>query len=74
MDTRIAITPDVTTLVNILTVEPERQKELLALLRDNTDFRLGFSDRATCSLRPPHEGASALCNNRSVEVSSLRLL
>lgn len=37
MDTTIAITPDVITLINTLTVEPERLSELLALLRDNTD-------------------------------------
>ena len=37
MDTTIAITPDVTTLINILTVEPERHEELLGLLRTNTD-------------------------------------
>ena len=37
MNTTIAITPDVTTLINILAVEPDRLSELLALLRDNTD-------------------------------------
>jgi quinol monooxygenase YgiN len=37
MDTRIAIAPEVTTLINILTVEPERHEELLKLLKDNTD-------------------------------------
>jgi quinol monooxygenase YgiN len=37
MDTKIAVTPDVATLINILTVEPERQQELLRLLRENTD-------------------------------------
>ena len=37
MDNRITITPDGTTLINILTVEPERQEDLLRLLRDNTD-------------------------------------
>jgi quinol monooxygenase YgiN len=37
MDTTIAVTPDVTTLVNTLTVKPEWLAELLALLRDNTD-------------------------------------
>ena len=36
MDT-IAVTADVTTLINILTVEPERQRELLGLLRDNIE-------------------------------------
>jgi quinol monooxygenase YgiN len=44
MDTTIAITPAVTTLVNILTVEPERQEELLALLRDNTDNHVSKLD------------------------------
>lgn len=37
MDTTIAITPDVITLINTLTVEPERMNELVALLRDNAD-------------------------------------
>ena len=37
MNTTIAITPHVTTLINILTVEPERQAELLGLLRENTE-------------------------------------
>jgi quinol monooxygenase YgiN len=37
MDARIAIRPDVTTLINILTVEPERHEELLGLLKSNTE-------------------------------------
>jgi quinol monooxygenase YgiN len=37
MDTSITVTPDVTTLINILTVEPENQTKLVELLRDNTD-------------------------------------
>src|SRR5258708_17891003 len=37
MDTTITVTPDVTTLINILTVEPENQTKLAELLRDNTD-------------------------------------
>ena len=37
METRIAISPEVTTLINVLTVEPERHEELLGLLRDNTE-------------------------------------
>lgn len=37
MDTTIAITPTVITLINVLTVEPERHDELLRLLRANTD-------------------------------------
>ena len=37
MDTKIAVTLDVTTLINILTVEPERHRELLGLLRDNIE-------------------------------------
>lgn len=37
MDARIAVTPAVTTLVNVFTVEPERQEELLGLLRANTE-------------------------------------
>src|SRR3982750_3445396 len=35
--TTTAASPDVTTLINILTVEPERQTALLSLLRENTD-------------------------------------
>jgi quinol monooxygenase YgiN len=37
MDTTITVTPDVTTLINFLTVEPENQTKLVELLRDNTD-------------------------------------
>jgi len=36
MDTTITATPEVTTLINILTVEPENQTKLEELLRDNT--------------------------------------
>jgi quinol monooxygenase YgiN len=37
MNTTIAVTKEVTTLINILTVEPENQQKLIKLLRDNTD-------------------------------------
>ena len=37
MTTTIAVDPDVTTLINVLTVEPQNQKKLIELLRDNTD-------------------------------------
>ena len=37
MSTTIAVTKEVTTLINILTVEPENQSKLLALLRDSTE-------------------------------------
>jgi quinol monooxygenase YgiN len=37
MNTTIAVTKDVTTLINILTVEPENQQKLIELLRDNTE-------------------------------------
>jgi quinol monooxygenase YgiN len=37
MNATIAVTQDVTTLINILTVEPENQPKLIALLRDNTE-------------------------------------
>ena len=37
MNTTIAVTKDVTTLVNVLTVEPENQQKLIQLLRDNTE-------------------------------------
>jgi quinol monooxygenase YgiN len=37
MDATITVTPEVTTLINILTVEPENQTKLVELLRDNTD-------------------------------------
>ena len=36
MNTTIAVTKEVTTLINILTVEPSQQK-LIELLRDNTE-------------------------------------
>jgi quinol monooxygenase YgiN len=37
MNATIAMTKDVTTLINILTVEPENQPKLIELLRDNTE-------------------------------------
>ena len=37
MNTTIEMTKKVTTLVNILTVEPENQQKLIRLLRDNTE-------------------------------------
>jgi quinol monooxygenase YgiN len=37
MNTTIAVTKRVTTLINVLTVEPEHQEKLIELLRDNTD-------------------------------------
>lgn len=37
MSVTISVTPDVTTLVNVLTVEPENQLRLVELLRENVD-------------------------------------
>ena len=37
MNTTIAVTKDVTTLINILTVEPENQQKLIQFLRNNTE-------------------------------------
>jgi quinol monooxygenase YgiN len=37
VNTTIAVTKQVTTLINILTVEPENQQELIELLRGNTE-------------------------------------
>ena len=37
MNTTIAVTKEVTTLINILTVEPESQQKLIKLLRENTE-------------------------------------
>jgi quinol monooxygenase YgiN len=37
MTATIAVNPDVTTLINVLTVEPESQEKLVELLRENTD-------------------------------------
>jgi quinol monooxygenase YgiN len=37
MNTTIAVTKEVTTLINILTVEPENQQKLMELLRGNTE-------------------------------------
>ena len=37
MSTTIAVTKEVTTLINVLTVEPENQQELIELLRRNTE-------------------------------------
>jgi quinol monooxygenase YgiN len=36
MNTTITVTKDVTTLINVLTVEPENQAKLIQLLRENT--------------------------------------
>lgn len=38
MNTTIAVTKDVTTLINILTVEPQNQQKLIKLLRISTSF------------------------------------
>ena len=37
MNTTIDVTKKVTTLINVLTVEPENQQKLIQLLRDNTE-------------------------------------
>ena len=37
MNTTIAVTKQVTTLINVLTVEPKNQQKLIKLLRDNTE-------------------------------------
>ena len=37
MNTTIEMTKKVTTLINVLTVEPENQQKLITLLRDNTE-------------------------------------
>jgi quinol monooxygenase YgiN len=37
MNTTIAATKEITTLINILTVEPENQQKLIELLRGNTE-------------------------------------
>jgi len=37
MNTTIAVTKQVTTLINVLTVEPENQQKLIELLRGNTE-------------------------------------
>jgi quinol monooxygenase YgiN len=37
MNTTITVTKDVTTLINVFTVEPEQQAKLIELLRENTD-------------------------------------
>jgi quinol monooxygenase YgiN len=37
MNTTIEVRKKVTTLINILTVEPENQQKLIKLLRDNTE-------------------------------------
>lgn len=37
MNTTIAVTKEVTTLINILTVEPENQQKLITLLLENTE-------------------------------------
>jgi quinol monooxygenase YgiN len=37
MNATITVTPEVTTLVNVLTVEPENQAKLVESLRENTD-------------------------------------
>ncbi len=37
MNAMIAVMKEVTTLINILAVEPENEPKLIKLLRDNTD-------------------------------------
>ena len=37
MNTTIEVTKEVTTLINVLTVESENQQKLIKLLRDNTE-------------------------------------
>jgi quinol monooxygenase YgiN len=37
MNTTIAVTKQVTTLINVLTVEPENQEKIVELLRGNTE-------------------------------------
>lgn len=37
MNATIAVTPEVTTLINVLTVEPENQSKLLESLRQNSE-------------------------------------
>jgi len=37
MTTTIAATKDVTTLINVLTIEPENQQKLIHLLRESTE-------------------------------------
>jgi quinol monooxygenase YgiN len=37
MNATIAVTPEVTTLINVLTVEPENQAKLVESLRQNAD-------------------------------------
>jgi len=37
MNTTITATKEVTTLINVLTVEPENQQKLIKLLRENTE-------------------------------------
>ena len=44
MNTTIAVTKDVTTLINILTVEPENQQKLIKLLRDSTESTITTLD------------------------------
>jgi quinol monooxygenase YgiN len=44
MNTTIAVTKELTTLINILTVEPENQQKLIKLLRDNTETVVGRLD------------------------------
>jgi hypothetical protein len=39
MNATIAVTKEVTTLINLLTVEPEDQPKLIQLLRENTGSR-----------------------------------
>src|SRR5258708_12128631 len=56
MDTTITVTPDVTTLINILTVEPGNQTKLAELLRDNTATLASTLDAriSPSSLAAPH--------------------
>jgi quinol monooxygenase YgiN len=44
MNTSIEMTKKITTLINILTVEPENQQKLIKLLRDNTESAVSRLD------------------------------
>jgi hypothetical protein len=44
MSTTIAVTEEITTLINIFTVEPENQLKLIELLRANTEHVISGLD------------------------------
>jgi quinol monooxygenase YgiN len=67
-----AANPAVTTLINILTVEPERQKALLALLQENTDTVIsGLDGWISTSLIASDDGKRVVIHSQWRDLASV---